>query len=283
MAISFARVHRLEPSAVARRLLWHVLSVGEVARDEAEHHDAFDKPGAYFFRVVSGRGALRYGRLELPLGPGRRCWLLDLQRPRTYLPEPGATLVTQGVRFAGPGVAAWLESLATEEPFLLPAQQQAAVRQIHRHLVALVTRQPRHFEWQVHTLVHQVLGLLLSARGLLTERSATPPPAVSRILEAVAAKPEHRWQARDLVRRSGVSYSSLRTVFKQTQGSTLKEFLTRTRLDAARLRLGDPRLTIKEVARTLDFSSEHYFSHFFRRHTGVTPTQYRNRGAAAQA
>ena len=90
-------------------------------------------------------------------------------------------------------------------------------------------------------------------------------------------------QARELVRRSGVGYSSLRAAFKQAQGATLKEFLTRTRLDAARLRLGDPRLTIKEVARTLDFSSEHYFSHFFRRHTGLTPSQYRNRGAAQRS
>jgi AraC-like DNA-binding protein len=283
MAISFDRVRRLEPSAVARRLLWHVLSVGEVSRDEAEHHDAFDKPGAYFFRVVSGRGTLRSGRREWALSPGKRCWLLDLQRPRAYLPEPGATLVTQGVRFAGPGVESWLESLATEEPFLLTAQQGAAVRQIHRHLVALVTRQPRQFEWQVHILVLQILGLLLSVRGLLAPRPATPPPAVSRVLDAVAAKPEHRWQARELVRRSGVGYSSLRAAFKQAQGATLKEFLTRTRLDAARLRLGDPRLTIKEVARTLDFSSEHYFSHFFRRHTGLTPSQYRNRGAAQRS
>jgi len=39
--------------------------------------------------------------------------------------------------------------------------------------------------------------------------------------------------------------------------------------------LCDPRLTIKDVARQLDFSSEYYFSHFFRAAAGMSPTQFR--------
>jgi two-component system response regulator YesN len=67
----------------------------------------------------------------------------------------------------------------------------------------------------------------------------------------------------------------LRAQFKQAEGETLREFLHRTRLDQARLRLGDPRLACKDVARQLDFSSEHEFSHFFRRATGMSPSQFR--------
>ena len=32
---------------------------------------------------------------------------------------------------------------------------------------------------------------------------------------------------------------------------------------------------IKDVAGQLNFSSEFYFSHFFRHHTGMTPTEFR--------
>jgi len=56
---------------------------------------------------------------------------------------------------------------------------------------------------------------------------------------------------------------------------TLHDFLQRTRLDEARRLLGDPTLTIKEVAARLHFSSEFYFSHFFRKASGMSPTQFR--------
>jgi hypothetical protein len=34
MAVSFAKLQFVEPSPEARRLLWHVLSIGSVTRDE---------------------------------------------------------------------------------------------------------------------------------------------------------------------------------------------------------------------------------------------------------
>jgi AraC family transcriptional regulator, transcriptional activator of pobA len=46
-------------------------------------------------------------------------------------------------------------------------------------------------------------------------------------------------------------------------------------LDQARLLLADKRLSIKDIAGQLNFSSEFYFSHFFRHHTGMTPTEFR--------
>jgi len=72
MAISFDRLHLVEPSPEARRLLWHVLSVGIVARDEPEHHEAHDKPGAFLFRVASGRGTLQFKSGSFPLRTGPR-------------------------------------------------------------------------------------------------------------------------------------------------------------------------------------------------------------------
>jgi len=78
-----------------------------------------------------------------------------------------------------------------------------------------------------------------------------------------------------LARVAGVSYSRLRAIFKQAEGETLREFLHRVRLDQARLRLGDPRSACKDVAREMEFSSDHEFSHFFRRATGISPSEFR--------
>ena len=77
MAVSFDRLHPVEPSPEARRLLWHVLLVGVVTRDEPERREAHDKPGAFLFWVSSGKGKLEVGERSFDLRPGPRCWLLD--------------------------------------------------------------------------------------------------------------------------------------------------------------------------------------------------------------
>ena len=276
MAISFDRVHYVEPSAEARRLLWHVLSVGVGSRDEPERHEAHDKPGAFLCWIVSGHGTLTFKNGSLPLRTGPRCWLLDLRQARAYVPAPGRRLVTNGFRFAGPGVEAWLDLLGCESEFIFARPgQMAAIRGAQRHIVDLVTRRPESYEWQVHTLITQTLGLLLQARGVLRKQNRALLPDVARVLTAVSADPARDWKAGELAGRAAVSYSSLRAHFFAAQGETLKQFLQRTRLEQARLKLCDPRLTIKDVARELDFSSEHYFSHFFRNATGMSPSQFK--------
>src|SRR3954471_15658452 len=111
MAISFAGVRVLEPSPIARRLLWHVLSIGVVSRDEAENHVGMDKAGLFLFRVTSGSGTLELTDESHPLRGGPSWWLLDLARSRRYVPTGSAPLVTMGVRFSGPGVETWREQV----------------------------------------------------------------------------------------------------------------------------------------------------------------------------
>jgi AraC-like DNA-binding protein len=276
MAISFDRLHQVEPSPEARRLLWHALSVGVVARDEAERREAHDKPGAYLFWVSSGKGTLEVGERSFHLQPGLRCWLLDLRQPRDYLPAPGRKLITNGLRLAGPGVEAWLALLGTSSEFVFTQPGDlASIRRAQRHIIELVTRRPRAFEWRVHMLITQILGLLLDVRRVLSEPTKPVPPAVARVVRAVCANPARNWQARELAKVAGVSYSGLRARFKQAEGETLKGFLQRTRLEQVRLLLGDPRLRIKDVAGQLNFSSEGELIRFFHRSTGVSPGQYR--------
>ena len=72
-----------------------------------------------------------------------------------------------------------------------------------------------------------------------------------------------------------VSYSGLRAAFQKSGHGTVQAHIQRARLDQARLLLADQRLSVKDVAGQLSFSSEFYFSHFFRHHTGMSPTDFR--------
>ena len=278
MAISFARLIDAKPSPAAQRLFWHVRSLGRVSRDEPERHAGLDKPGAFLFRVCSGKGTLQLDDRSWRLTPGPRCWLIDLARPRVYLPDPGHCLVTDGVRFGGPDLPLWLEVLGGGGAFDFESPRDfAAARREPQRLAALVRRRPTGWEWEVHLALTRILGLLLRARGILPAPPASVPLPVARVLDAVWAAPRRRWRARELAAVARVSYSALREVFKAARQETLHAFLHRTRLDQARLLLGDPRLSVKEVARRLDFPSEFAFSHYFQYATGTSPSAFRRR------
>jgi AraC-like DNA-binding protein len=96
----------------------------------------------------------------------------------------------------------------------------------------------------------------------------------TRIL-AISANPLRDWKAKELAAIGKVSYSGFRALFQKSGQGTIREQIQRARLDQARLLLADARLSVKDVAAQLSFSSEFYFSHFFRHHTGMSPSRFR--------
>lgn len=120
-----------------------------------------------------------------------------------------------------------------------------------------------------------MLGVLQSSRGLLSPSSADLPAAVVRVLNAVESKPYYDWEVKELARLTGISYSGLRTLFFEVLHENLHGFIQRRRLEHAQMLLLDPGLSIKQVAEQMSFSSEFYFSHFFKKLKGVSPRHYR--------
>ena len=264
MPISFDRLCFAEPTPAARRLLWHVLSIGSVWRDEPERRLGLDKAGVFLFWVAAGVGCLEVAGKVHPLEPADRCWLLDLREPRGYVPSGGKALRTEGIRFSGPGIEAWLEAVGKDPVFDLPADK---LRSRWRRLRRLVRAQGPGYEWQIHFELTSLWGELVATRPVFAPHAGVPP-AVARVMEAVLADPRRNWRASELGKVAGKSYSRLRDEFHRAQGRTLHEFLRSTRLDVARLLLSDRGLTVKDVACRLDFSSQYYFSHWFHQAPG---------------
>ncbi len=265
----------VDPSPVARRLLWHLFSIGSRRVTQVDRHERFEKPGAHLFWVQSGEGELEYKSAKFELKRGKKVWLVDMSRPRTYLPAPGKHLTIVGFRFGGPGLEFWHEAIRVEEnpEFILDDARISSTLQ--SELLRLVRRKPTGWEWQVHLRITELLGTLLMARELLTSPHAELPVPVVRVLNAIAANPLRDWKAKELAVIAKVSYSGLRAAFQKSGQGTVHEHIQRARLDQARLLLADKRLSIKDVSGQLNFSSEFYFSHFFRHHTGMTPTDFR--------
>jgi AraC-like DNA-binding protein len=265
----------VDPSPVARRLLWHLFSIGSRRMVTADSHERFEKPGAHLFWVQSGEGELEYKSRRFPLRHGKEVWLVDMAKPRTYLPATGRHLTIAGFRFGGPGLEFWHEAFRDDENAEFPLADLKLVARSQSELLRLVRRRPTGWEWQVHIVITGLLGRLLVSRNLLDSPQAELPVPVVRVLNAISANPLRDWRARELAMVGKVSYSGLRAAFQKSGRGTVHENIQRARLDQARLLLADRRLSVKDVAAQLSFSSEFYFSHFFRHHTAMTPTEFR--------
>jgi AraC-like DNA-binding protein len=255
--------------------LWHLFSIGSRRVSQLDRHERFEKPGAHLFWVQSGEGELEHKSSRFGLTRGKKVWLVDMSKPRTYIPVPGRHLTITGYRFGGPGLEFWHEAIHDEENPEFVVDDFRFITRMQSELLRLVRRRPSGWEWQVHVVITNLLGKLLMSRNLLDSPHAELPEPVIRVINAIAANPLRDWKAKELAIVGKVSYSGLRAAFQKSGQGTVHEHIQRARLDQARLLLADKRLSVKDVAGQLSFSSEFYFSHFFRHHTGMTPTDFR--------
>jgi AraC-like DNA-binding protein len=121
----------------------------------------------------------------------------------------------------------------------------------------------------------------------LTLRKATPlapknlPTPTIKVLDALVADPDRHWTPSELARLTGVSYSHLRHLFRESMHESIHSFLQRKRLDRAQMLLAAGKQSVKEIAWQLHFGHECYFSTFFKAKTGVSPTEFRKHTSVA--
>jgi two-component system response regulator YesN len=65
--------------------------------------------------------------------------------------------------------------------------------------------------------------------------------------------------------------------FKKSTGKTINEFITETRITKAKELLKDVQIKLYEIATAVGFTDVNYFSTLFKRNTGCTPTEFRER------
>jgi len=79
----------------------------------------------------------------------------------------------------------------------------------------------------------------------------------------------------DLAARFGVSSVHLNNIFKQAQSTTVMNFVTQMRIEAAKTIIIESQERFADVAQLVGFASNASFCNSFRRQTGLSPREYR--------
>lgn len=83
--------------------------------------------------------------------------------------------------------------------------------------------------------------------------------------------------AKDVAGILGYSDVYFSKVFKQLFDDNFINYLTKIRIDRAKVLLKDISFNIKEVGKSVGYADSNYFTKVFKRSVGMSPSEYRNR------
>ncbi|WP_419872444.1 helix-turn-helix domain-containing protein [Candidatus Pristimantibacillus sp. PTI5] len=75
----------------------------------------------------------------------------------------------------------------------------------------------------------------------------------------------------------GLSETYLCSFFKKQSGQTVKEYMTGVRVEKAKELLREQDMKLYTIAQAVGFADPNYFTTFFKKYAGCTPTEYRER------
>lgn len=265
--------------------LFHLAGAGEEYCTAEYFHDAArrkERPHLVIQMTLSGCGFYerKKHRTLLPAG---HAFVDEIPGPFSYgyasHPQlPARTTYHQlFISLTGRPARQWMKHLhTTAGPTVDLSAALPEATALLRQLIATARGAPQAAdEYAISALAYQLLMLILSSQQ--RARLATHP-RVLKALELIAShSPDPTFSVLRLAGLLDCSREYVSRAFRAATGSTPAEQILRHRLQAAatQLRTTDDKLQL--VASRCGFSSANYLCRVFKRTSGVTPAQYRQR------
>lgn len=99
---------------------------------------------------------------------------------------------------------------------------------------------------------------------------------VTKVIDYITSHFNSKITLEDLAEITGMTPNYLASLFKQETGRTVMEYLTGFRIDSACALLSQTEYTYLQIALSLGFCTQSYFTKVFKEHVGCTPGVYRH-------
>ncbi len=194
------------------------------------------------------------------------CW----PGPRIRFHALTSTWSHRYVAFAGPGIV----DLQGDNLLLQRPQFIRNVHMIRDLFDALLEQWQARRTWDLaraHNTFERLLIEIASERAEVSGKDEWFASLVVILAETNYQTPDYE----EVSHRLGMSLSSLRKRFLLTTGVTLHQHVIQRRIALTRDALLKTNATLEVVADDLGYSDVYYLSKLFKRHTGLTPNQFR--------
>lgn len=218
--------------------------------------------------VTAGQGTLRTPHGQVPVGAPTLFWLTP-GVPHEYGPDDGGWQETWAL-FAGPAASAYAGLGLVGGAAPVPVADVNRVRGSFGRLLGVCRRGGPYLHAEAGAILHELIMTVHHARA---DRDQDSEPVLATL---------HRDAALPLTvaqhaRRIGMPVGVLRETVRRSTGHGPREYLTRSRLDAAKELLATTDLPVAAVGRRVGFADPAYFTRVFVRHTGMSPSVFRDR------
>ena len=253
-------------------------------------------PADYYFDLQKGRVLHEYqllyvtqgkGTFRSAAGPSEGVTVdkvtMILLRPgelHSYCPDTSTGWTEYYIGFEGAAFDRLIDRLGLGKgQQVWPIGLHSELTQLYRRAIEIAADNKTAPQPLLAGIVQHMIGLL---NYLLRNRTGHATDLLEQSVEKAKIIMDERVSGEidlyDLSSELNLSYSWFRKTFKEYTGHSPARYFQLLKLRRAQRLLSDTELSIKEIAYSLGYkSTEHFFS-IFKKHTGCTPTAYRNYG-----
>ena len=109
------------------------------------------------------------------------------------------------------------------------------------------------------------------------EDSTESSVAINEVIEYVSGNCLEKITIDELAFLFRTNRSTLCKEFKRVTGKSVVEFINGKKTEIAKRKITESRDTFTQIAEEMKFESIHYFTNFFKKMTGYTPSEYRKK------
>ncbi len=126
---------------------------------------------------------------------------------------------------------------------------------------------------------HYLNDLILSLSLRYEDAGATTPhmPLLEKSMGYIRRNIASKILVEDLAKDAKTSVSSFQQKFKKATGCSVYDFLIQQRMQEAQRLLAETDYTVTEIAERCGYANTFYLCNAFKKHTGLTPTQFRHK------
>jgi len=129
--------------------------------------------------------------------------------------------------------------------------------------------------WHKHLFTDIVRQYMLEQDSMTLSAPNADMP-VQQAISYIQENLSHKLVLSEIGEASGLSYVQFLRRFQSFTGMAPSVYINTLRIQKAKILLTDTTMMIKEIACRLGFDNEYYFSNFFKKHTGMSPSAFRN-------
>jgi AraC-like DNA-binding protein len=117
--------------------------------------------------------------------------------------------------------------------------------------------------------------ILIELSNVQARRHVSYSNKVQEIKHFLDSRFQADFDSKQLSRHFGLTFKEINRIFKKEMGLPVYQYVLTKKIETAKLMLQDTQLHINEIAMQLGFSDSQYFSNFFKKKTGISPSRFR--------